>query len=96
MNRKIELMHSIFGCDAANRCCGECSNLITGRYHDVTYRKCAVYGLTHSEATDWRKKWPACGKFNAEYAGRPIVRLVVGGRNIPNKPEIEGQMALEV
>lgn len=42
--------------------CGECANLIAFR-QSRTWFKCKVYGVSSSEASDWRKKWPACGKF---------------------------------
>lgn len=73
--RKIDLMHKMFG-RTAGRKCAECKNLIEGTYRDKVYRKCVIYGITSSEATDWAKKYDACGKFNGEYKGRPIVRMV--------------------
>ena len=55
MIRKIDEMHRRFGVLQDKRC-EDCSNLIKGRYHDMLLRKCLVYGATHSEASDWRKK----------------------------------------
>ena len=73
--RKLALMHQQFGrCEG--HICGECSNLISGRYRGRILRKCRVYGLTHSEASDWAKRWAACGIFNGVYTGRPIIELV--------------------
>lgn len=67
---KIDLMHQQFGvCDG--HACRECRNFVPGDYHGKTLRKCTVYGLTHSEATDWAGRWLACGMFGREYtAGR--------------------------
>ena len=95
--RKLELMHREFGrCEA--HICGECSNLFSGRYHDKTYRKCRVYGLTNSEASDWAKRWTACGMFNKAYNGRPIIKLVRPEKKTAdstlNEP-IEGQLQME-
>lgn len=56
--------------------CGECSNLVSGKYHDKTLRKCSVYGLTHSEASDWAKRWTACSMLNQEYHGEPVINFV--------------------
>lgn len=96
--RKIELMHWYFG-KAVGHKCKECSNLITGQYHDMTLRKCAVYGLTHSEASDWALKYDACGMFNKKWNGHPIIRLVKGGSSAEAKAIIdeplEGQMTFE-
>jgi hypothetical protein len=46
------------------RTCGECSNLITYQYGG-RYFKCGLSRVTSSAASDWRKKWTACGKFLA-------------------------------
>lgn len=73
-HRKIELMHELFG-RIEGHSCGECTNLVCGRYHDRILRKCEVYGLTHSEASDWAKRWEACGLFNREYNGAPVIEI---------------------
>lgn len=96
--RKIDLMHRQFG-KCEGHTCGECSNLIEGVYRGRTYRKCKVYGLTHSEASDWAKRWLACGLFNRIWTGKPIMRLVRPTRKdkeeIQNTP-LEGQISMEV
>jgi len=93
--RKLSLMHQMFGKNESHTC-GECSNLISGRYRDRTYRKCKVYGQTNSEASDWAKRWTACGMFCTEYDGRPIIELVRrgGSRKLVDAP-IDGQIGLE-
>ena len=92
--RKLELMHRRFGKFDGHRC-GECSNLVSGRYHDKILRKCRVYGLTHSEASDWAKRWTACGAFNTEYNGFPIIELVKRGGGPVRAPEepLENQIS---
>ena len=49
--------------------CGTCSNFVSGRYHIRTLRQCSVYGLTHSEASDWAKRWESCCCYNKEETG---------------------------
>ena len=86
--RKIELMHRQFGISAGNRC-KDCENFVHGKYHTRMLSKCSVYGLTHSEASDWSGRHEACGMFNREWTGNEIIRLVR-----PEKPEpeiLEGQ-----
>ena len=92
--RKIDLMHRMFGVEEQYKC-GQCSNLACGRYHNKIYRKCTVYGMTHSEATDWVKKYTACGMYNMPYVGEPIVCLVQrdGQSRIHTHP-LEGQISL--
>jgi hypothetical protein len=47
----------------AGRTCGECKHLLAVRYRGKVYRKCEVWRLSHSTATDKRLKDQACGKF---------------------------------
>lgn len=93
--RKQHLMYRQFGhCDGHT--CGECSNLIEGSW---SHKKCRIYGSTSSEASDWAKRWPACGMFNKTYTGGPIIQLVRRNTNRPPEaPEepLDGQMSLEV
>lgn len=95
--RKIALMHRLFGvCDG--HACRDCSNLVNGRYHDRILTKCKVYGLTHSEASDWAGRWQACGMFNKPWDKQPVMREVVPERKrkeADNTP-MEGQISLEV
>ena len=93
--RKINLMHRIFGvCDGHT--CRECSNFVKGKYHNRTLRKCKVYGMTHSEATDWAGRWQACGAFNREIGGKPVMREVRPERREPDNTPLDGQMMMEV
>ena len=87
--RKIELMHEVFGMTTDAKC-KECSNLLRLKWRDKSYRKCAVYGATHSDATDWCVSYTACGMFCKEYNGKNVVNLVH-----PDKKEelpLDGQM----
>lgn len=90
--RKINLMHQMFGTAAGK--CGDCDHLVEGRYHDRMLRKCEVYGLTHSEASDWAKRWNACGLFNKETNHKNVMRLV-GAKRVQPKEPLEGQIGLE-
>ena len=90
--RKIEAMHSMFGVLPDMRC-EDCANLIQGEYHDRHYRKCLIYGASHSEATDWRKKYVACGMYNRDWMGTPIVKTA---RQAAAATEpCEGQITME-
>ena len=94
MLRKIDAMHERFGMLPDLRC-ESCSNLIQGEYHDRHYRKCTVYGETRSEATDWRKKYVACGMYNKEWTGhRNVIEL--RNRDKAQYEPCDGQMKMEV
>ena len=92
--RKIDLMHRQFGKYSSKglHICGECSNFIRYRYHDKLYRKCTVYGVTSSEASDWARKYEACGMFNQEYNGNPIIELVKHNASPEPEPLLDGQI----
>ena len=95
--RKLDLMHRYFG-KCHGHTCGECQNLVTYDYRSKTYRKCKAYGETNSEASDWAKRWLACGLFNKPWDGKPIIRLVTPSRKdkqeMQNTP-LEGQLSME-
>lgn len=92
--RKIEAMHSLFGC-TEGRSCRECCHLLVGEYHSRTYRKCEVYGVSRSEATDWAQKWPACGQFGKPYTGPEVMGTLPRGKAARKEEEpLEGQCSL--
>lgn len=59
--RKIERMWQRYG-KVEDKKCGDCQHMII-KYGDqpASYFKCKFYGTSSSEATDWRKKYIACG-----------------------------------
>jgi hypothetical protein len=48
--------------------CGDCIHLVEQNY-DKTYFKCNLFRVSASATSDWRKKWPACGKFEERKQG---------------------------
>lgn len=72
--RKINEMVWRFG-ETKGKKCRDCNHYHSYGYHGRTYRKCNIYGESNSEATDWVGKWDACGMFDKEYHGVPIVKL---------------------
>ena len=74
MKKKIDRMHAMFGVLDGKTTCKDCDNLISSR-RDKCYYKCSIYGETSSEASDWRLKYLACGKYNTEYHGRNIIEV---------------------
>lgn len=88
--RKIDLMHREFGFSPGNKC-KTCDNLIV-QQANRRYYKCEVYGATDSEASDWRLSYDACGKYNKEYDGRPIIEMVRSWP-VPEEP-LPGQQSL--
>ena len=91
--RKIELMHRQFEKLPGHKCAA-CSNLIEVRVHDMQLRKCKVYGITSSAASDWAQKYEACGMFDKPWDKGPIIRLVKpeNAKDIEDEP-LEGQVS---
>ena len=53
----------IYGQSEGNKC-GKCIHLLEFA-HDRAWFKCNLARVTRSAASDWRKKWDACGRFVA-------------------------------
>jgi len=90
--RKYETMYIEYGKDPEHDC-GQCSNFVRAEYHGRILQKCKGYGLTHSEATDWRQFWCACGMFNKSFDGRKPMIECLSRSYIDNSP-IDGQLSL--
>lgn len=93
--RKIELMHRLFGKSEGNRC-GGCKNLERYEYGSKNFKKCTVYGVTQSIASDWALKYEACGLFNKDYSGTDVINYVRPEyqKRIKDEDPIEGQERL--
>ena len=66
--KRLGKMHGLHGHGPEGQTCKGCVHLLRGGY-----LKCELYGVTSCESSDWRAKWPACGKFKAT-DGAPAVR----------------------
>ena len=62
---RLESMQRKYGKGPVGRSCGSCAHLVGVGKANV-YFKCELYGVSSSDATDWRKKWQACGAFKPE------------------------------
>jgi len=95
IERRIDAMHKRFGTNYA-LCCKNCNHLICGEYHDRRYYKCEIYGLSHSESSDWRRSWMACGMYNVPQDMDKWVPLMKQINHRPKvEPPIEGQIRIE-
>lgn len=93
--RRIFAMHKRFGTCGALRC-RDCCHLISGEYHDRRYHKCELYGMSHSDSTDWRLLWQACGMYNVPVNMNiwvPLADQINHGKK-QDKP-LDGQMRME-
>lgn len=65
---KIGFMYGQFG--MAEGKCKDCSNYKRWKYGEKRYiRKCRVYGISQSVATDWKGSFNACGMYNKNPEG---------------------------
>ena len=93
--KKIDAMHARFG--TADGICGDCPHFVEGLYHDKKLFKCEGYGLTHSEATDWRKRWPACGMKDLPLPDEPpVFDLIKGQRECVPQAQCDGQTEMDI
>lgn len=92
--RKIDAMHKRYG--TVDEKCKVCRWLLRFDYHGKRYYKCKLYGVSHSEATDWRLSYQACGALNIPEdeldAYSPYLMQIIRERNA--EPPLEGQISL--
>jgi hypothetical protein len=62
---RLVKMHRLHGVDPAGRQCGQCQYFFERGGTAGTYYKCRHSRITGGPATDWRVRWPACGRFEA-------------------------------
>lgn len=62
----IVRMRGKFGNGPEGATCGGCAHLVCVRGYRKNYHKCGLYRISQSEASDFRKKWLACGRFVAD------------------------------
>lgn len=92
--RKIDAMHAIYG-TVQDMHCADCPHFIAGRYHDKMLFKCEAYGITHSEATDWRKRYVACSLVHLPLPDeRPVIDRLRGLKT-RIQDQIYGQITVE-
>lgn len=93
--RKIEAMYRKYGPGPDGKTCADCDNCVRYSPTDRHYWKCRLYGISGGESTDWRLKWPACGMFDMEADGPPVIEwLKHQSRAALTRTECEGQMTM--
>lgn len=90
-DRKIAAMHREYGKDIAHRC-ADCPNLCIHATTSHTLYKCIAYGVSASAATDWRKRWTACGLYGKTLAIDcvPLIRRLT--RTKRQEEPLDGQI----
>lgn len=91
MHRKVLAMYDMFG--RVKNVCGNCCHL---KGDKGEYRKCEIYGVSRSAATDWAVSWQACGAFNLISATERNLY-----RSLPRKIEfhdepLDGQVVIDL
>jgi hypothetical protein len=90
-NRKIGAMHREYGTDCAHKC-ANCQNFRIYATKSHMLYKCMAYGVSASAATDWAKKWTACGLYGKPLAADhvPLIKRLKPAKR-QEKP-LDGQM----
>ena len=90
--RKWERMQKKFGLSRAGTC-RYCAHFVHYKSCGKTYSKCKIYGISASEATDWKGSAQACGLYPGKpYNGGAIVREIERSRK--KQENIDGQQSL--
>ena len=93
--RKHEAMYERYG-KHEGCSCKECLNYIFIKPTDRRHSKCAAYGITHSEATDWNGRKAACGLFNKNVEDMtPLIEQLKHGKRVIVDEQCEGQISME-
>lgn len=91
--RKIAAMHKEYGHGWGYKC-GDCPWLYSVTlYSGRRYYKCAAYGESSAESTDWAKKWEACGLIDKTLPDVPLLtKLKHAARTRVTDEAIKGQI----
>lgn len=95
--RKLPAMHYVYGTTPTPHKCRECCNFRTFEGYNRRYFKCAAYGISNSEATDWGANYLACGLFNIDFDNQiPLFEQITHqGRKAP-AILLDGQVGMEL
>lgn len=94
--KKIDLMYEHYGINQKGHC-KSCCNLSSGYYRGKKYNKCIAYGLSRSEATDWKISNKSCGLYNQPFDKKSKTVLEISKHSASEKHQdnlIDGQMSL--
>lgn len=92
---KIDLMHELFGKGYDGDTCKTCCHLKHSINRNRSYYKCKCYGVTASESSDWRLKYPSCGLYNKPYTwGRTVMEIKKHEGVKKEDVQVKGQMEL--
>lgn len=94
--RKLPAMHYVYGTTPEPHKCKECSNFLVFEHHGKRYFKCAAYGISNSQATDWGANYRACGWFNHSMDNwTPLLEEIKQKSRKATPISIKGQIKME-
>ncbi len=98
--KKIAFMHKKYGVGEGK--CKDCCNFQRWEIGNTRVRKCKLYGVSHSEATDWLASFDACGRFNVQPVGEGNMYRVKFSEETRKRlaedatRQLPGQMEMEI
>lgn len=66
--KTLDVMHRRYGVATEGVVCGSCAFLVRSGGGAGDFPKCKAFRVSCSEATDWRLRWRACGKYRERTA----------------------------
>ncbi|MBQ7673224.1 MAG: hypothetical protein IJT36_01670 [Alphaproteobacteria bacterium] len=92
--RKHDAMYKQYGIHKTEKC-RDCCNFALYQMSNKRVSKCAAYGVTHSEATDWNGRKLACGLFNVPFPDdMPFIEILKHQKKVVKETNCEGQISL--
>lgn len=95
--RKIDAMHAEYGYGWGR--CEDCIHCICiEQWPGKRYYKCALYGVSAAESTDWRLSYLSCGMINQPLPElfTPMIDVLKRGPKKAAAKPLGGQMKIEM
>lgn len=94
-DRKITAMHREYGKDTAHKCVN-CQNFCIYATKNRMLYKCMAYGVSASAATDWSKRWTACGMYGhpARKGDTPLFERLKHAKRKADVEPLDGQISM--
>lgn len=95
--RKIDAMHAQYGYGGGR--CEDCVHCVSIEPRPgKRYYKCALYGVSAAESTDWRLSYLSCGMINQPLPElfTPMIDVLKRGPKKAAMEPLDGQMKIEM
>ena len=71
---RLRVAYLMYGRAAPGLACGGCVHFKRLRHNGPTWAKCVLTYQSHGVVTDWRARWAACGRYEANHEKKKMRR----------------------